>query len=401
MSESDNSRTKRSGSSTPSSPAPDPGPDPIRAVYVHSPFCVRRCPYCDFSIALFTDRVSPARYLQALRLEVRRLSRTHSPRTLYIGGGTPTVLKRADLETFFQVLWERLDRSRLVEFSIEANPENLRADRIACLVDHGVTRVTLGAQSLDPDALRFLGRRHTPDQVVGAVARLRAAGVSAVGVDLIYGLPDQTPGALEQDLERLIRLGCDHVSAYCLTFEPGTRLSEQRQGGLVKPLSNDAELGLYRLVRDRLTDAGYRQYEVSNFAREGARSLHNLTYWRNRPYLGLGPSAVSYRRGIRRKNTPDLAAWCDLLEAGLDPTVEQECLDPDRSLKETVMLALRTVAGIRASTLLRRYGRGFEALDPKVLDHLSEQRLIDRSEHLLRPTPRGLELADGIGAALL
>ena len=339
--------------------------------------------------------------MRALQLEVRRLSATISPRTLYIGGGTPTVLKPADLRSFFRILWERLDPSRLVEFSVEANPESLRDDRVACLVDHGVTRVTLGAQSLDPDALRFLGRRHTPDQVVRAVGRLRAAGIRTIGTDLIYGLPDQTPAALARDLERLISLDCDHISAYCLTYESGTMLFEQRREGLVRSLSDDAELVHYRLVREQLAAAGYRQYEVSNFARVGARSLHNQTYWRNQPYLGMGPSAVSFLGGIRSKNAPDLGSWCDLLEQGLDPAAEQECLDPERSLRETVMLALRTVAGIRASRLLRQYGQGFEALDAKVLKHLTEVGLIDHSEDRLRPTPRGLELADGVAAALL
>ena len=362
---------------------------------------MRRCPYCDFSIALFTDRVTPVRFLRGLELEVGRLQRRHAPRTIFVGGGTPTVLKPDDLQAFFQILWKRFDRSRLTEFSIEANPENLRPDRIACLVENGITRVSLGAQSFDPGSLRFLGRRHAPDTIRNAVSNLRRAGLSRINLDLIYGLPGQTKASLDADLSQLLRLDSDHVSAYALTYEPGTALTASRDRGELHPLRDEQELELYRLVRDRLRAAGYHQYEVSNFARPGARCRHNLTYWRNRSYLGLGPSAVSYVDGTRRKNHADLATWCDRLERGLDPTMEQETLETSRSLRETVMLALRTPSGVTDASLRRRHGVGFEALDPARLTHLVEHDLLRWTPERIRPTARGLEMADGLAAALL
>ena len=394
----DNFKTKPFESSTQSSPTAESA---VRALYVHSPFCVRRCPYCDFSIALFTDRVLPAQYLRGLELEVGRLRGRHAPRTIFVGGGTPTVLKPDDLQTFFQILWKRFDRSRLVEFSIEANPENLRPDRIACLVEHGITRVSLGAQSFDPSSLQFLGRRHEPATIEQAVLNLRTAGIPRINIDLIYGLPCQTVASLENDLEHLIRLRCDHVSAYSLTYEPGTELTASRDRGEILPLEDRQEIELYRVARDRLVAAGFQQYEISTFARPGARCRHNLTYWRNQPYLGLGPSAVSYVGGTRWKNQPMLAEWCRLLEQGLDPVVERETLEPARSLRETVMLALRTTSGITDASLRRRHGSGLEALDPQVLNHLAEHDLLVWTPDRIRPTPRGIEMADGLAAALL
>lgn len=379
------------------------GPTPsgisvARALYVHSPFCVRRCPYCDFDIALFTDRLPPRRYLDALELEVDRLATPFAPRSVFVGGGTPTVLKPADLDRFFQILSQGIDLSRVVEFSIEANPENLRADRIELLASHRVTRASLGAQSFQQDVLDRLGRRHSPDQIHSAVRRLREAGIPHVNVDLIHGAPGQDLEALERDLDEVCSLDCDHVSAYSLTYEPGTEMTAARDRGALRMVEESVELEMLRIVRDRLEVGGFRPYEVSNYARAGGRCIHNLTYWRNHAYLGLGPGAVSYSKGIRRKNHPDLATWCAALEQGQDPIRDEERLNPDRSLLETLMLALRTPTGLRESTLRRRFGLSLAALDQDVLGRLEQAALIDRSALRIRPTRRGLELADGMAA---
>ncbi|MBI4879052.1 MAG: radical SAM family heme chaperone HemW [Planctomycetes bacterium] len=373
----------------------------VRSIYIHSPYCVRRCPYCDFAITLFRDRVPPERFLRSLELEVQRRAQGQSPRTIFVGGGTPTALKPADLDRFFQILEHNLDLGRLVEFSVEANPENLRPDRVAVLVRHGVTRVSIGAQSFDSTTLRVLGRRHDAQQIERSFALLRAAGIRHVNIDCIYAVPGQTIASLDSDIARALSLGPDHLSTYCLTYERDTEITHARGAGLVKPLSASREARFYRHIRARLAKAGYEHYEISNFALPGARCLHNVSCWRHQPYLGLGPSAASFVSGERRQNHPRLADWCARIEAGEDPTIEREALSPERALREAVMLGLRRSAGVRSSSLRRAFGRGFEALDAAALARLSELGLIDLSPDRIRLTARGQELADGVAEALL
>ncbi len=373
----------------------------VRSVYIHSPYCVRRCPYCDFAIALFRERVPPARFLRCLELEIQRRAPGLSPRTLFVGGGTPTALKPADLESFFQILDDNFDLRRVIELSVEANPENLRPDRVEVLARRGVTRVSIGAQSFDETTLRRLGRRHDASQIEHSVAHLRAAGIRQVNIDLIYAVPGQTLAVFDSDISRTLDLGPDHISAYCLTYEQDTEITRARDEGRVTPLSASREAHFYRHVRSRLTEAGYEHYEISNFALPGARCRHNVSCWRHQPYLGFGPSAASFVAGGRRRNDPRLADWCARLEAGEDPAIERETLSPERALREAMMLGLRRSAGVRESALRRAFGRGFAALDPTALARLSDLGLIEHTPERVRLTARGQEFADGVAEALL
>ncbi len=372
-----------------------------RAIYVHSPFCHRRCPYCDFAIVVRRLHASATRYLENLDRELARRAHGMGVRTLYIGGGTPTALTGTELERFFSLLRRHLNLERCVEASIEANPEDLDSPRVDHLARGGVTRVSLGAQSFDPDVLRRLGRRHAPDDTRIAVHRLRSAGIPQVNLDLIFGVPGQSLASLQRDLDAVVELAPDHVSAYGLTYETGTAYDRARTWGRLEPMSEDLELEMFRTIRRTLMDAGWAHYELSNYAKPGARSLHNLTYWRNQPSLGVGPSAVSYVGGIRRKNATQLETWCARLEAGSDPTEEEEDLSPLRSLRETVMLGLRTRSGISEARLRRRYGRGIDALDGEALVSLERDGLIRRTSRCLRLTRQGIEVADHVAAALL
>lgn len=373
----------------------------VRAVYVHSPFCARRCPYCDFAISPLRAGIPAGRYLDGLARELERRAGGIAPRTLFVGGGTPTALAPRELERFFALLATTIDRSRMVEFSVEANPEDVDEERTELLRQAGVTRVSLGAQSFQRDLLRRLGRAHEGSTIERAVRTLRGAGIPRINLDLIFGVPGQTEAHLEADLARAIALRPDHVSCYGLTFEPGTLFSRAMARGRMRPVDEERELTFYRRIRQALGAAGYLHYEVSNFARPGARCLHNLTYWRNLPHLGIGPSAVSYIGGARRRNDPDLARWCDRLAAGEDPVHDLETLPWERSLRETVMVGLRMRAGVGEGRLARRYGRGFEALEADALARLRQHGLITADEHRLRLTSRGLELADTVATELL
>ena len=278
-----------------------------RALYVHVPFCIRRCAYCDFATAPY-DAPSADAYLAKLAVELQRVP-LHAPlRTIYFGGGTPTALSEPQLARLLDGVRDRVGRARL-EWTCEANPESVTPAKARLLRDAGVDRVSLGAQSFDPSVLAALGREHAPDHVFRALEILREAGFERLSLDLMFAAPGESTAQLERDLATLARLadprelGLEHVSAYCLTYEPGTPLTRLRGEGRVTPQTDEVELVQYRLVRERLTAAGLAHYEISNFARPGRESRHNLVYWRAEEYYGVGLGAGSYEHGTRRSNT--------------------------------------------------------------------------------------------------
>lgn len=344
------------------------------------------------------------RYLGALELEVGRASlltdREHALRTIFVGGGTPSFLSPSDLGRFFAILRTGFDHSAVAEFSLEANPEDLDDERVAVLVKSGVTRVSIGAQSFDPRSLRMLGRRHRAADIRGAVERLRHAGVRSVGLDLIVSIPGQTREGALIDLDHALAVAPDHISVYCLTYEPGTGITGALERGRLTPHPPEEELLRMHLARDRIEGRGLRRYEVSNYARPGHRCQHNLTYWRNRDHLGIGPGAVAFVDGVRRKNHPDLKTWCERLEAGLDPAQESERLEPAHSLRETVMVGIRTRGGVSDRWLRARHGVGLATLDGRALARLREEGLIDPDPLRIRLTARGFEVADAVAAEL-
>lgn len=373
----------------------------VRSIYVHSPFCRRRCSYCDFAIAILRSSRDIERFLDGLSLELEQVGGAVRPRTLYVGGGTPSRLAPADLREFFARLDRRIDRTSLLEFTVEANPEDVTAERVAVLREAGVSRVSLGVQSLDPSVLQQLGRRHTPDLVRHAVDLLRDAGIPSINVDLIFAAPGQTPSNLDADLTRFIELSTDHVSAYNLTYEDRTPLRSLEQLGRITRQEPDSELAAFRRVHDRLGEAGFAAYEISNYAKPGHQSLHNLTYWENAEYLGFGPSAVSCVGHVRWRNEPDLESWFAALRAGRRPVTDAECLSPDRFLGESIALALRTTRGALLSRVERRAQRSIDRPRLDRLARLVELRLIEHAGPRVRLTARGRELADSVAAELI
>jgi len=372
-----------------------------RSIYVHVPFCARRCPYCDFSIAVPRDGVEPAAFLKALAVELGVLPYKLAPRTLYLGGGTPTELGPAFLLDLLRELEAWIDRSRLVEFTVEANPENVTADIARCLADSGANRVSLGAQSFAAGNLRFLGRRHTSDDILRSVDLLRSAGISRISVDLIFGLPDQTVDDLGQDLRRLVALEPDHISTYCLAYEEYTPLTLALERGLTTRKSSEEELELYRHVRAMLVRFGFRQYEISSFARPGKASLHNGGYWKHTEYLGVGPAAVSFIGGVRWKNAASTPDWITGQLTGNPQHEFIENLPTAGAAREAVITGLRRSRGIREGWLRRRLGVGFEVLDEAMIRSFREQGLLESKPGCLRLTERGVELADHVAAGIL
>ncbi len=373
----------------------------IRALYVHSPFCRRRCTYCDFAIAILRSRADLDRFLDGLALELDQFGSLLEPRTLYVGGGTPSRLAPSDLREFFARLDQRIHRRSLLEFTVEANPEDVTLERAEALVESGVTRVSLGVQSMDPTTLALLGRRHTPHQVREAVTVLRESGIASINVDLIYAIPGQDLLQLTADLKNLIDLSTDHVSAYNLTFEERTPLQSLESLGRIARHDPDFELEAFRLVRERLETAGYAAYEISNFARPRHQSLHNLMYWTNQEYIGVGPSAVSCVGHVRWRNDPDLQRWWVDLLAGRRPVIDAESLSADRFVGESLALGLRTSRGVLRSRIERRARAPLGSNRTDRLAALVRLGLVEETGPRLRLTTRGLEIADSVAAELI
>ncbi|NJL31089.1 MAG: radical SAM family heme chaperone HemW [Phycisphaerales bacterium] len=280
----------------------------INAVYVHIPFCFHKCHYCDFYSIV--DSPGPnnrqPQFLDTLILELhRRSGQLHlRPHTLFVGGGTPTYLAPPLWTRFLSSFHEHRILDEVAEFTVEANPETVTSALLDQLVHGGVNRISMGAQSFQPDLLKTLERWHDPASVAHACNLARQAGIRNLNLDLIFAIPGQTMAQLDADLDALLTLEPQHLSCYGLTYEPGTALLEKLQLGRVQRLDEDLEKVMFEHVITRLTWAGYEQYEISNFALPGQQCQHNLHYWANDNWLGLGPAAASHVNGYRWKNAP-------------------------------------------------------------------------------------------------
>lgn len=329
---------------------------PVAALYVHIPFCRRICGYCDFyHVPMKHNQEAVPRLVSALiaELEQRAAACTFAPRTIFIGGGTPTTLPVEELE---RLLAACRAFGEPLEFTVEANPATVDDAVAKTLAAGGVNRVSIGAQSFNRDELQFLDRDHHPDQVAQTLAICRRHGLTNLSLDLIFGVPGQTAERWSQSLSAAVALEPQHLSCYGLTYEPGTVLHDRLRRGAVDRMENTLEADLYEQTIDELAAHGFDQYEISNFARDGAVCEHNLVYWRNEAYLGIGPSAAGYVGGERYKNAPDLAVYVERVEAGELPTLESEQLDPRATAGETVMLELRLRTGLDRQRFTARFG---------------------------------------------
>jgi oxygen-independent coproporphyrinogen-3 oxidase len=370
------------------------------ALYVHVPFCRAICAYCDFArqVCVAGD---VARYLVALDLEfaraARELGERLAPRTVFLGGGTPTSLESGDLSSLLALIARHADLSHIVEFTVEANPGTLAADTFAVLRKHRVNRISFGVQSFQPRLLQLLGRIHSAEQARRAVLEARDAGFENVSIDLMHGLPSETRGELAGDLAAAIDAAPSHISAYGLSYEEGTPLAERVERGELKRLDPGEEADQYRFVMERLGSAGYRQYEISNYARERYEARHNLVYWHNGPYLGVGPSAASYIGGERRVNRRRLEDWAVALEQNVDPVETRERLEGERRAREALMLALRLREGASPQVFRERYGFDIDVACAEQLRRFEAQKMMERTaEGHWRITRAGLPVADAI-----
>jgi oxygen-independent coproporphyrinogen III oxidase len=321
---------------------------PPRHVYVHVPFCARRCSYCDFAIAV-RHRVPTDEYVQALarELDVRTLGAAESPvDTIYLGGGTPSLLGADGVRGVIEVVSRRFPPTDTAEITIEANPDDVNAASVAAWRTAGVNRVSLGVQSFHAQALTWMHRTHGVDQITAAAAALGDGGMENWSLDLIFALPESLGRDWERDLDRALALAPPHISLYGLTVESHTPISRWRDRGATVEGTEDAYETEYLHADRTLRAAGYAHYEVSNFGKAGRSSEHNRSYWTGAPYVGLGPAAHGYDGAERRWNEREYSAWLRLVRQGLDPIGGVESLTSENRIAETVYLGLRTAGGL-------------------------------------------------------
>jgi oxygen-independent coproporphyrinogen-3 oxidase len=343
-----------------------PAPNPSYGLYLHTPFCASKCGYCDFYSLAPDDRAQPPAMAAALLAALRQLLeqepwRGRPVHSLYVGGGTPSLLPAS----FFNALLgpRATLRKRLLpgaEITVEMNPESVRPAWLARLAALGVTRASLGVQSFDPARLAFLERTHSPGQAARALGWIRASGIPALGLDLIYQLPGQTARELDAELEQALAFAPEHISAYGLGIEPGTALEARRRRGELRPLDGERAARLYLRLSRALRRAGYLHYEVSSFARPGHAARHNSSYWWEGDVLAVGPSAVSaWTEGGRRRRRRFPADWRAFLaacRAGGLPEWPEEALDRDAAWLEALALGLRWRGGVDLERLAARFG---------------------------------------------
>ena len=370
-----------------------------RATYVHVPFCAHHCGYCDFAVAAGQDHMQE-KYLDALEAEIARLGSPQRVHTLFLGGGTPTHLSREGLDRLLTVLARWFPMGEGGEFTVEANPESLTAEKVAVLSRHGVNRVSLGAQSFHPHLLRTLERQHDPAAIPRAVEMLRRADMQ-VSLDLIFGVPGQALVEWAADLGRALALQPDHVSTYGLTYEKGTRLWKQRRAGQLRQLDEEAELELYRLAIDTLESSGFEHYEISNFALPGHRSRHNQVYWANEAYFGVGLGAARYVNGVREVNTRDLSAYIRRALAGEAVTQTSERLDDHERARETMAVQLRRVEGVIRTAFREQTGQELDAVAHQRLPWLIEAGFLRDDGRSVALTRQGKHVADAVIERLL
>ncbi|MBV8198369.1 MAG: radical SAM family heme chaperone HemW [Candidatus Eremiobacteraeota bacterium] len=366
-------------------------------VYVHLPFCPYLCPYCDF--AKWPIRESAAReYLAALDAEISAVT-PQPAATIYLGGGTPNAYDPNRIAALLKRLTNRFRGAQ--EISIEVNPELVHADDLRRYRGAGITRLSIGVQSFEPNEIRVLGRKHVANDVRCVVAAARAAEFDSISLDLMFAVPGQTPASWQRSLAAATGLEVDHVSAYGLTVEEGTPYAAWRAREPGAFADDAAEAELYGIAIETLGRAGYRQYEISNFARPGHECRHNLNYWANGEYIGLGVGAASYRNGVRSVHTRSRSDYVAAALAGDSIPVHAERLEGAKRTGEALMLALRTSQGVRLGDFKERYGIDVIETYAPVISRFTSTGLLEHADGAVRLTVRGRFLANDVCGAFV
>jgi oxygen-independent coproporphyrinogen III oxidase len=374
----------------------------MRGLYIHIPFCERKCIYCDFYSIERTEQIDA--FVNALLAEIRLVAESvgNDPAftSVFFGGGTPSLLKPEQLEEIVSLLRSSFNIRTDAEFTLETNPGTITFETLHSYRNTGANRISIGIQSFHEDELTFLGRIHNAEQAGDAVRYSRDAGFDNINIDLIYSLPGQTEKKLHYSLDRALDLSPEHISAYSLTFEPETPLYRMLQSRQIQPLPEEEDAALFELTVDVLGSAGYEQYEVSNYARKGKHCLHNLTYWSHDEYIGLGPSAHSYVNGRRYWNVRSLTRYFEVLKVHRLPVAGEEVLTGAQMAGETIFLGLRA-EGLDLRKLRSEFGLDLSVSRARQIEEFLRDNMIMLDNERLRVTRKGRIYADLIARELM
>jgi oxygen-independent coproporphyrinogen-3 oxidase len=374
----------------------------VPALYVHIPFCFHKCHYCDFYSITRQSEQRMAAFVDRLLSEAGQWTGgdgpTVVPRTVFFGGGTPSLLPPGQMLRLIAGLRRLFDLSQVGEWTVEANPATASLEYLQMLRGSGVDRISLGAQSFDRSDLASLERHHDPDDVPRSIGLARQAGFDRLNVDLMYAVPNQTLESWQQSLERAIELKLNHYSCYGLTYEPNTPMAVRKRLGQVRAADEQLELAMMRHARRRLREIGCPAYEISNYAQCGEECRHNLLYWTGGNYIGLGPSAASHVAGHRFKNRPHLGEWEQSIDMGKLPAMDVERLTPQQRAAELVMLLLRLARGVNFDEYAALSGLDARRIYQDPLSRLAHAGLLRVDNHGFALTDAGISVADAVTA---
>nr|WP_028776242.1 radical SAM family heme chaperone HemW [Shimazuella kribbensis] len=375
-----------------------------KAVYIHIPFCATKCYYCDFT-AYVMDGQPVDDYIDALIKEIAITVKDSPPgelESIFIGGGTPTVLTPKQMEKLLKAIdFYFPNKSSLLEYTIEANPGTTTPELLKVMHTGGVNRLSFGAQTFEPHLLKEIGRSHGVGEIATSVQDAREAGFSNISLDLMFGLPNQTVEQMKETLKQAVMLAPDHFSCYSLKVEEGTLFYHLEELGQLPLPSEETEFSMYQLIRDDLRSHGYVQYEVSNFAKEGRESIHNTTYWHNEAYYGFGTGAHGYVHHIRHANIKGIKEYIGRINAGERPILQKEQISAQEQMENYFILGLRLLKGVSLNQFQAQFGIPAENVFGDTLKTLQSKKFLAKEGDILRLTEQGLLFGNDVFAQFL
>lgn len=365
----------------------------LRGIYIHIPFCHQICHYCDFNKVFFKNQPVD-RYIEAVGNELLLLKESgvsfNQVETVFLGGGTPTSLSEVQLDRLLELIHMHIKVSAVNEFTTEANPDELTFEKLKVLKNGGVNRISAGVQSFDAELLRAIGRTHSPEDVFRVINDSQKVGFENISIDLIYGLPNQTMEQWQTTLDQALSLELPHYSGYSLIVEPKTVFYNLMRKGKLPLPGEDKEAEMFDLLMKRMDQEGRKRYEISNFAVPGYESIHNLLYWNNEEYAGIGAGAHGYLNGNRYSNIGPLLKYIETVESGSRPTFQSNPVTKKEAMEEEMFLGLRKAEGVSAEEFLKRFGVAIEDLYGEKVNSLLQLGLLEWSENRLRLTQKGV-----------
>jgi len=368
-------------------------------LYLHFPYCISKCPYCDFNSYQLEEDNQISSYISALYQEITAYSqklKKSNIRTIYLGGGTPTILSGVQIYNILEFCKNKFTIDKNAEITIEANPGTVDGEKIKLLIESGINRLSLGAQSFNNLFLKKLGRIHNTQDIIDSYYLAREMGFNNINIDIMFALPGQTTKDLQTTLKKAVSLKPDHLSLYNLTIKPGTEYYKEYKRGRLKLPTEDEEFDMYNWAINFLEENGLEHYEIANFARPHKRSMHNLIYWQNRPYLGIGAGAYSFIKGYRYMNYENPARYIKEVMSGKFPIDNGEKLSSRKRMIETIILGLRTKDGVSYKKYKTRFGINLNDIFSKQVNKLINLGLLEEGECKIKLTRKGIFLANTV-----